>query len=158
MKLIRLLIAKVINRCWEKKYYSGFDWFRLSIWWLNNRLLGGEPDWLYYKDLTELTERVFFKVLARGVNHLVKKAETFGIRLKRLKREELSIFKEYNKRNLHYCRAYSDKKFKNLNILWYFWRTNGVSHSKLKFFSDYTDRARWTNKLEKTWTGATWFE
>lgn len=27
---------------------------------------GGEPDWLYYKDLTELTERVCLKVLAKG--------------------------------------------------------------------------------------------
>ncbi|WP_293963685.1 aminoacyltransferase [Streptococcus sp.] len=50
---------------------------------------GGEPDWLYCKAL-------------------VKKAETFGIRLKKLKREELSIFKNITKETSE-RREYSDK-------------------------------------------------
>ncbi|PHP25150.1 peptidoglycan bridge formation alanyltransferase MurN [Streptococcus pneumoniae] len=69
---------------------------------------GGEPDWLYYKDLTELTEKNLLKSFSKKGKPLVKKAETFGIRLKKLKREELSIFKNITKETSE-RREYSDK-------------------------------------------------
>ena len=69
---------------------------------------GGEPDWLYYKDLTELTEKNLLKSFSKKGKPLVKKAETFGIRLKKLKREELSIFKHITKETSE-RREYSDK-------------------------------------------------
>ena len=69
---------------------------------------GGEPDWLYYKDLTELTEKTLLKSFSKKGKPLVKKAETFGIQLKKLKREELSIFKDIT-RSTSERREYSDK-------------------------------------------------
>ena len=69
---------------------------------------GGEPNWLYYKDLTELTEKNLLKNFSKKGKPLVKKAETFGIRLKKLKREELSIFKNITKETSE-RRKYSDK-------------------------------------------------
>ncbi|WP_311484129.1 aminoacyltransferase [uncultured Streptococcus sp.] len=69
---------------------------------------GGEPDWLYYKDLTELTEKNLLKSFSKKGKPLVKKAETFGIRLKKLKREELSIFKNITKETSE-RREYHDK-------------------------------------------------
>lgn len=69
---------------------------------------GGEPDWLYYKDLTEITEKNLLKSFSKKGKPLVKKAETFGIRLKKLKREELSIFKNITKETSE-RREYSDK-------------------------------------------------
>ena len=68
----------------------------------------GEPDWLYYKDLTDLTEKNLLNSFSKKGKPLVKKAETFGIQLKKLKREELSIFKDIT-RSTSERREYSDK-------------------------------------------------
>ena len=67
-----------------------------------------EKNWLYYKDLTKLTEKNLLKSFSKKGKPLVKKAETFGIRLKKLKREELSIFKNITKETSE-RREYSDK-------------------------------------------------
>jgi len=58
---------------------------------------GGEPDWLYCKDLNELTEKTLLNSFSKKGKALVKKADTFGIQLKKLNREELSIFKNITK-------------------------------------------------------------
>ncbi len=55
---------------------------------------GGEPDWHYVKDLTNITPETFLKSLSKKGRPLVKKAKTFGIQLRKLERDELSIFKE----------------------------------------------------------------
>ena len=68
----------------------------------------GEPDWLYYKDLTDLTEKNLLNSFSKKGKPLIKKAETFGIQLKKLKREELSIFKDIT-RSTSERREYSDK-------------------------------------------------
>ena len=68
----------------------------------------GEPDWLYYKDLADLTEKNLLNSFSKKGKPLVKKAETFGIQLKKLKREELSIFKDIT-RSTSERREYSDK-------------------------------------------------
>ena len=60
------------------------------------------------QDLTELTEKNLLKSFSKKGKPLVKKAETFGIRLKKLKREELSIFKNITKETSE-RREYSDK-------------------------------------------------
>ena len=69
---------------------------------------GGEPDWLYYKDLNELTEKTLINSFSKKGKPLVKKADTFGIQLKKLNREELSIFKNITKETSE-RREYSDK-------------------------------------------------
>ena len=68
----------------------------------------GEPDWLYYKDLADLTEKNLLNSFSKKGKPLVKKTETFGIQLKKLKREELSIFKDIT-RSTSERREYSDK-------------------------------------------------
>ena len=69
---------------------------------------GGEPDWLYCKDLNELTEKTLLNSFSKKGKALVKKADTFGIQLKKLNREELSIFKNITKETSE-RREYSDK-------------------------------------------------
>lgn len=55
---------------------------------------GGEPDWLYVKDLDGLDENNLFKSFSKKGKPLVKKSKTFGIKLKKLSRDELPLFKE----------------------------------------------------------------
>ena len=54
---------------------------------------GGEPDWLYVKDLTGLTPATLRKSFSKKGRPLVKKAASFGTTLRPLRREELHIFK-----------------------------------------------------------------
>ena len=99
----------------------------------------GEPDWLYYKDLTELTEKNLLKSFSKKGKPLVKKAETFGIRLKKLKREELSIFKNITKETSE-RREYSDK---SLEYYEYFYDAFGEQAEFLIAtlnFSDYMSK------------------
>lgn len=109
---------------------------------------GGEPDWLYYKDLTELTEKSLLKSFSKRVN-LGEKAETFGIRLKKLKREELSIFKNITKETSE-RREYSDK---SLEYYEYFYDTFGEQAEFLIAslnFSDYMSKLQGEqSKLEE---------
>lgn len=79
---------------------------------------GGEPDWHYVKDLTGISEQDLIKSFSKKGKPLVKKAKTFGIKLKRLKRDELSIFKkitsatsdrrEYSDKSLEYYQDFYD--------------------------------------------------
>lgn len=55
---------------------------------------GGEPDWHYIKDLTDLDEKSLLKSFSKKGRPLVKKAKTFGITLRKLDRSELPLFKE----------------------------------------------------------------
>ena len=71
-------------------------------------LTTGYADWLYYKDLTEVTETTLLNSFSKKGKPLVKKAETFGIQLKKLKREELTIFKDITQATSE-RREYSDK-------------------------------------------------
>lgn len=69
---------------------------------------GGEPDWHYVKDLAGLTEKNLLQSFSKKGKPLVKKANTFGIKLKRLERNELDIFKEITAATSD-RREYSDK-------------------------------------------------
>ena len=55
---------------------------------------GGEPDWHYVKDLSGITEKTLVKSFSKKGRPLVKKAKTFGIKLRKLERNELHLFKE----------------------------------------------------------------
>ena len=55
---------------------------------------GGEADWHYVKDLTDLTEKTLLKSFSKKGRPLVKKAKTFGITLRKLDRDELLLFKK----------------------------------------------------------------
>lgn len=69
---------------------------------------GGEPDWHYVKDLTGLTQQNLIQSFSKKGRPLVKKAQTFGIQLKRLERNELHLFKEITSSTSE-RREYSDK-------------------------------------------------
>lgn len=55
---------------------------------------GGEPDWHYVKDLKGIIEKDLLHSFSKKGKPLVKKAKTFGIKLKKLTRDELPIFKD----------------------------------------------------------------
>ncbi|HGR8457532.1 TPA: peptidoglycan bridge formation alanyltransferase MurN, partial [Streptococcus pneumoniae] len=101
------------------------------------------------KDLTELTEKSLLKSFSKKGKPLVKKAETFGIRLKKLKREELSIFKNITKETSE-RREYSDK---SLEYYEHFYDTFGEQAEFLIAslnFSDYMSKLQGEqNKLEE---------
>ena len=69
---------------------------------------GGEPDWFYVKDLEGITEENLIRSFSKKGKPLVKKARSFGIQLRRLKRDELSIFKDITATTSK-RREYSDK-------------------------------------------------
>ena len=69
---------------------------------------GGEPDWHYVKDLSGIEEKDLIKSFSKKGKPLVKKSKTFGIKLKKLKRDELSLFKEITSATSD-RREYSDK-------------------------------------------------
>lgn len=55
---------------------------------------GGEPDWLYVKDLKGITPETLHQSYNKKARPLVKKTATFGIKLRKLQRDELDIFKK----------------------------------------------------------------
>lgn len=55
---------------------------------------GGEPDWHYVKDMEGITEKDLLKTFSKKGKPLVKKAKSFGMKLKRLNRDELQLFKD----------------------------------------------------------------
>ncbi|NYS48553.1 aminoacyltransferase [Streptococcus danieliae] len=52
------------------------------------------PNWVYLKDLTGLDQKSLLNSFTKNGKALVKKANTFGIKLRPLSRAELSLFKE----------------------------------------------------------------
>ncbi|HFU3704252.1 TPA: aminoacyltransferase [Streptococcus suis] len=69
---------------------------------------GGEPDWLFVKDLKGLTTENLTQSFSKKGRPLVKKAQSFGIKIRRLERNELHIFKEITS-STSKRREYSDK-------------------------------------------------
>lgn len=79
---------------------------------------GGEPDWHYVKDLSGLTSQNLLSSFSKKGKPLVKKANTFGIQLRKLEKEELSLFKaiteatsdrrEYADKSLDYYQDFYD--------------------------------------------------
>jgi putative peptidoglycan branched peptide synthesis protein; alanine adding enzyme; beta-lactam resistance factor murN len=68
----------------------------------------GEPDWHYVKDLSDISEQTLLKSFSKKGRPLVKKAKTFGTKLRRLNRDELNLFKEITSATSD-RREYSDK-------------------------------------------------
>lgn len=55
---------------------------------------GGEPDWHYVKDLSQLTPKTLRQSFSKKGRSLANKTSSFGIKVRQLQRDELSIFKE----------------------------------------------------------------
>lgn len=69
---------------------------------------GGEPDWHYVKDLSGLTPETLRKSFSKKGRPLVNKTNSFGIKVRKLTRDELHIFKEITASTSE-CREYTDK-------------------------------------------------
>lgn len=69
---------------------------------------GGEPDWHYVKDLTDLDDQTLLKSFSKKGRPLVNKALSFGTQTRLLKREELHLFKQITSATSK-RRDYSDK-------------------------------------------------
>lgn len=69
---------------------------------------GGEPDWHYVKDLTGLTKETLRKSYSKKGRPLANKTSSFGIKVRTLTRDELSIFKEITSSTSE-RREYKDK-------------------------------------------------
>ncbi|MGT2948251.1 aminoacyltransferase [Streptococcus devriesei] len=70
---------------------------------------GGEGNWHYVKDLSGLSEQTLLKSFSKKGRPLVKKAKTFGTKLRKLKREELHLFKDITSATSD-RRDYTDKE------------------------------------------------
>lgn len=69
---------------------------------------GGEPDWHYVKDLTGLNRDNLLQSLSKKGRPLVKKAKSFGTKIRHLSREELPLFVEITSSTSE-RREYTDK-------------------------------------------------
>ena len=79
---------------------------------------GGEPDWHYVKDISGLTQDNLLASFSKKGKTLVKKTNSFGIQIQRLKRDELSRFsqitaatsdrREYKDKSLEYYQDFYD--------------------------------------------------
>lgn len=79
---------------------------------------GGEPDWHYVKNLANVTQETLPNSFSKKGKALLKKANTFGIQVQVLKKEELSQFKvitsatserrEYADKSLDYYQDFYD--------------------------------------------------
>ncbi|MGT2781189.1 aminoacyltransferase [Streptococcus lutetiensis] len=69
---------------------------------------GGEPDWHYVKDLSGLTPETLRKSFSKKGRSLVNKTNSFGIKVRKLTRDELHIFKEITASTSE-RREYTDK-------------------------------------------------
>ena len=79
---------------------------------------GGEPDWHYVKDLSNLTQETLIASFSKKGKPLVKKTNSFGIKIRDLKRHELSRFskitaatsdrREYQDKPLDYYEDFYD--------------------------------------------------
>ncbi|HHU65551.1 aminoacyltransferase [Streptococcus sp.] len=69
---------------------------------------GGEPDWHYVKDLSGLTPETLTKSFSKKGRPLVNKTNSFGIKVRKLTRDELHIFKEITASTSE-RREYTDK-------------------------------------------------
>ena len=69
---------------------------------------GGEPDWHYVKDLSGLTPETLTKSFSKKGRPLAKKTNSFGIKVRKLERDELHIFKEITE-STSARREYTDK-------------------------------------------------
>lgn len=75
---------------------------------LNTGYPEGEPNWHYVKQLEGVTEETLLNSFSKKGKPLVKKANTFGIKIRSLTREELPLFKEITSATSE-RREYSDK-------------------------------------------------
>ena len=79
---------------------------------------GGEPDWHYVKDLSNLTQDTLLASFSKKGKPLVKKTNSFGIKIQALDRQELSRFskitaatsdrREYQDKPLDYYEDFYD--------------------------------------------------
>lgn len=68
----------------------------------------GEPDWHYVKDMKGITEETLVNSFGKKGKQLLKKAKSFGIKVRKLERDELQIFKDITASTSN-RRDYSDK-------------------------------------------------
>ena len=114
---------------------------------------GGEGDWHYVKDMEGITEKNLLKSFSKKGKPLVKKAKSFGIKLKRLNRDELQLFKDITSSTSD-RRDYQDK---TLDYYQTFYDSFGDKAdfmiATLNFHHYYTnlekDQAKLAQKIEK---------
>lgn len=114
---------------------------------------GGEGDWHYVKDMEGITEKNLLKSFSKKGKPLVKKAKSFGIKLKRLNRDELQLFKDitsstsdrrdYQDKTLDYYQTFYDSFGDNADFM----------IATLNFHHYYTnlekDQGKLAQKIEK---------
>lgn len=114
---------------------------------------GGEPDWHYVKDLTGLTEKNLLKSFGKNGKSTVKKANTFGIKLQKLTRDQLGLFKEITAATSD-RREYSDKSLDYYQDFYDAFGNQAEFMVASLNFQDYlqhlqTDQAKLAQKIDK---------
>lgn len=98
----------------------------------------GEPTWHYVKDLAGLTTEQLRASFSSKGKQLVKKANTFGIKLRKLKREELHLFKDITEATSK-RREYGDKPLEYYQALYDTFGENAEFMVATLNFQDYLD-------------------
>lgn len=114
---------------------------------------GGEGDWHYVKDMTGITEKDLINSFSKKGKPLVKKAKTFGIKLKKLNRDELHIFKKITSSTSE-RREYSDKSLEYYEKCYDSFGNQAEFMVATLNFHDYlqhleTDQSKLKQKLDK---------
>lgn len=103
------------------------------------------PNWIYLKDLTDLDEKTLLNSFTKNGKALVKKANTFGIKLRPLTREELSLFKNVTEATSQ-RRNFSDK---DISYYEYFFDSFGERAEFMAAFLNFQEYAQEIQKGHK---------
>ena len=114
---------------------------------------GGEPDWHYVKDISQLDEKSLRKSFSKKGRPLLKKANTFGINIRQLKRDELPLFKDITAATSD-RRAYIDKPLDYYEDFYDAWGEDAAFTVATLNFSDYyqnleQDQAKLAQRIDK---------
>lgn len=99
---------------------------------------GSAPNWVYLKDLNGLDEQSLLSSFTKNGKALVKKANTFGIKLRPLTRDELPLFKEVTEATSS-RRDFSDKE---LSYYEYFFDSFGERAEFMAAFLNFQEYAQ----------------
>lgn len=103
---------------------------------------GSAPNWIYTKDLTDLDEKKLLNSFTKNGKALVKKANTFGIKLRPLSRAELPLFKEVTEATSS-RRDFSDKE---LSYYEYFFDSFG---DRAEFMAAFLNFQEYAQEIQK---------
>ncbi|MBF8970597.1 aminoacyltransferase [Streptococcus sp. NLN76] len=100
------------------------------------------PNWVYLKDLSGLDEQSLLSSFTKNGKALVKKANTFGIKLRPLTRDELPLFKEVTEATSS-RRDFSDKE---LSYYEYFFDSFG---DRAEFMAAFLNFQEYAQEIQK---------